>query len=66
MTREEFLGTLAAIEDATEKWFKEARGFMSYVDSDVQTAVDNILLNVRGLQFKFERRYGRYKRVERD
>lgn len=66
MTREEFLGTLVAIEDATEEWFSEARGFMSYVDSDVQTAVDNILLNVRGLQFKFQRQYGQYKRIERD
>ena len=58
MTREEFLGTLEAIEKATEKWYDEAQGFLPSVHSEDEVAVNNILLNVRALLYKFKKRYG--------
>lgn len=62
MTREEFLGTLMAVEDAVEKWYDEAQGFLPLVRSEDTTAVDNILINIRALRFTFEERYGPLER----
>lgn len=62
MTREEFLGTLAAVEAAVEKWYDEAQGFLPLVHGEDTTAVNNILINIRALRFKFEKRYGPLER----
>ena len=58
MTREEFFTTLEAVDGALEKWMEEYRGFSARVDSDDETAFNNIMINLRYLRCKFEKRYG--------
>lgn len=62
MTREELLGTLVAVEAAVKKWYDEAQRFLPLVHDEDITAVNNILINIRALRFKFEKRYGSLER----